>query len=156
MTCHPQFRRVFFTLISILLLSVFPASAQILPETGSEEETDAPEEIIYDPLERQTPRGTVRGFLSAVANQNYTEAMQYLNLTDSLAAESTGEQIAIILQQLLDQGSLLPTARIANDPDGVLDDGLSQNMERVGTIMADGESIDVLLEQSASPEGNTI
>lgn len=156
MTCHPQFRRVFFTLISILLLSVFPASAQILPDTGGEEETDAPEEITYDPLERQTPRGTVRGFLSAVANQDYMEAMQYLNLNDSLAVDSTGEQIAMTLQRLLDQGSLLPTARIADDPDGVLDDGLSQDLERVGTIMANGENLDVLLEQAESSEGNTI
>src|SRR5690554_6267925 len=107
MTCHPLFRRVFFTLISILLLAAFPASAQILPDTGGEEETNAPEEIIYDPLERQTPRGTVQGFLSAVANQNYDEARRFLNFNDSIQADSIGERIAMTLQRLLDQGSLL-------------------------------------------------
>ncbi len=88
--------------ISILLLFIFswaPLQAQLVPGLGQSEEEEevAPE----DPLGRNSPRGTVRGFLSAVANQNYQQASQYLNLEG--LEEADGQDLSLALQRIMDQ-----------------------------------------------------
>lgn len=149
----------FILLVTAFLMLASPLSAQFIPETEpQEEETEAPaeEQPVPDIYDRETPRGTVRGFLSAVANQDYEEASVYLNIVDSLQHDSAGKELAIVLQRLLDQGALIPTARLANDPEGLIDDGLPQGTERVGTVTADGETVEVLLEKTVTPEGSEV
>lgn len=149
-------RTIFFA--AFLSLMAAPISGQILPDTQQEEETETTEEseTFTDRFGRDTPRGTVRGFLSAVAGQDYGKATRYLNVSDSLMADTAGEELAQTLQRLLDQGSLVPTTRIPDNPEGQTDDGLPRGTELVGTVTADGETVDVLLEQTETPEGGTI
>lgn len=144
--------------LAAFVLMTASGSAQFAPQVNQqEEETEIPaEQAVPDIYDRETPRGTVRGFLSAVANQDYEEASVYLNITDSLQNDTSGKELSMVLQRLLDQGSLIPTARLSNNPGGIIDDGLSLGMERVGTITANGETVEVLLEKTITPEGTEV
>jgi len=139
-----------------LILSTFvisQASAQLIPDTQTETLEPTYRE---DPYGRDTPRGTVRGFISAVADNDYNLASQYLNLDPGLQNTQEGDHIAVILQELLDQGYLIPYARISNERGTVEADVLSSNRERVGTVTVDGVRIPVLVESIVTEEGMPI
>ena len=131
-------------------------TAQILPETQTENAEEAEPEWPDDPLNRRTPRGTVNGFIDAVAKRNYERAGQYLNLNDSYTAEQ-GEDLALVLQRLLDRGGdIMPYSWISNDPGGRTDEELPPDVDRVGTVSADGENIDLYVQRTEGPEGGPI
>ncbi|HSI68843.1 MAG TPA: mechanosensitive ion channel domain-containing protein [Gillisia sp.] len=67
-----------------------------------------------------------------------------------------GDNIALILQELLDQGYLIPYARISNERGTVETDVLSTNRERVGTVTVEGEKVPVLVESIVTEEGTPI
>lgn len=139
-------------IVSVFLVVSFPVGAQILPEP----ERDNPEKSAStDPLGRNSPRGTVHGFISAVAKQDYDLASQYMNL-EEVSGQQEGERLAQVLQRLLDQGDLLPYARISGDSAGFADDNLPQDVDLVGSMVAGSENINVLVEATESPNGARI
>ncbi|WP_276497884.1 mechanosensitive ion channel family protein [Pontibacter litorisediminis] len=144
-------------LCGILLLAVaFPAAS-----FGQEPVQDSVEAAAptwpEDTLGRRTPRGTVNGFIEAVADQDYTKAAFYLDLNTPSGAVKDGAGTARALQRLLDQSSrLLPRAWISDDPSGYQKDDLGQNLDRVGTATVNGESFDILLEKTEGPDGGPI
>lgn len=142
---------LFGMLLLFLALIAVPASAQILPKAAeTEEETPA------DPYGRETPAGTVAGFVAAIGDQDYERAARYLDLRNisSRHRAARGIERARQLQSVLDQrGQLAPRATQSDDPLGRLDDGLPPDRERIGTIrMKDGRE-DVLLARVERPEG---
>lgn len=107
-----------------------------------------------DSLGRQTPRGTVQGFIKAVGNENYARAALYLDLPVRMSAKNrrTGPQLAQALQQLLDQqGSLVPESLISNDSTGKNSDKLGPDLDQVGEATVDGQTIPILLERKSIP-----
>jgi len=107
-----------------------------------------------DSLGRQTPRGTVQGFIKAVGNENYARAALYLDLPVRMSAKNqrTGPQLAQALQQLLDQqGSLVPESLISNDSTGKDSDKLGPDLDQVGEATVDGQTIPILLERKSIP-----
>ncbi|KGO94898.1 mechanosensitive ion channel family protein [Flavobacterium subsaxonicum] len=147
------FKKLYTTLILFLVLGL-PAStfAQLLP-TGTEETKEAAPEVPADSLDRRTPRGTVNGFIQAVADQNYIRASQYLQLKRSYRKTSQRKRIVTNFQRLLDQsGDVIPTALISNKNTGRIDDDLAANTDLVGTVEANGEEITLYVLNTA-PEG---
>jgi MscS family membrane protein len=135
-----------FTLVLFLLVLNNPLQAQMLQAT-EENKQAAAAEIPEDSLGRRTPRGTVNGFLSAVADQNYIRASRYLKLRRSQQKEREQERIVKILQGLLDKGgNLMPTAWISDETTGRIDDGLNANVDLVGTVTINGEAVNLLVE----------
>lgn len=110
-----------------------------------------------DSLGRRTPRGTVEGFIKAVAEVNYARAAHYLHIDSTLQENREGPELAQALQRLLDQqGDIIPYAWISDDPGGNADDNLGPNLDRVGTASAGGETFDILLEMTEGPQGGPI
>jgi len=136
----------FFLLFWIFLLNFTQASAQLLPTTSEQqEEVKIPE----DSLGRRTPRGTVNGFLKAVADQNYIRASHYLTLKRSFRKTKERERIVKVMQNLLDQsGNIIPTSLISNKVTGVTDDSLEPELELVGTVKINGLDTDLYLENN--------
>lgn len=150
---NPIFKFTFILPILLVLFSSEPVYSQLLP-TGLTEQTDSDKpEFEKDSLGRRTPRGTVNGFVIAVADQDYIKASRYLNLPPDIAGSSKRIKIVKMFQRLLDgQGYLLPYSRISDEPEGRTEDDLPPEMDRVGTLTADGEYSSLFVEETAGAQ----
>lgn len=147
-TCNFPLRKLLFTLLLVCFCST--ATAQLLPGTSNE---PAAEETPKDSLDRRNPRGTVEGFIKAIANQNYIRASQYLQLTKR-AYKKDPERIRIVtaFQRMLDQsGNIISYGFISNKEAGRPDDELPEGSDLVGDITAGGEEIRLIVINTASP-----
>ena len=124
-----------------------PAQAQLIGTAEpAPEESPAP-----DPFGRETPRSAVTGLLRALAAQDYTAAAEFLSVPDEQDAQAAA--LAVALQQALDAGgSLQPYGELSNDPAGEIGDGLSADLERVGTL-AGPDAQPVLLQRTEGEDG---
>ncbi len=151
---------LFYFSLVIFSIALFysPAEvrAQLIPGTQSEaEEPDLPE-IPEDSLGRNTPRGTVSGFIKAVANQNYSRAALFLNLED-VSAERDPEELALVLQSLLDRGGkIIPYSLLSDTNSGRTEDNLPEGVDRVGTVTANEEPIVLYVEETPGPENTPV
>lgn len=137
---------LFFTCILCLWTSN-PVYSQLIPGQQSQETTEETEEYPEDPFGRRTPRGTVNGYIRAMAERDYDRASQYLNLHDT-QGEGEGERLAQVLQRLLDRGgNILPYSWISDDPEGRTDDNLPQGIDRVGSVSLNDEIIQLYVEE---------
>ena len=141
-----------------ILSGTGPAHAQLLPTETSKDTTETTKpEWPEDPLGRRTPRGTVSGFIKAVADQNYNKAAQYLNISPALQKSGEGAELAQSLQRLLDQkGHIFPYSWISNDSGGDSEEEMKPSLDRVGTITVLGETFNVIVEEIKGPEGGPI
>lgn len=149
-------------LITILSLVLFLGSgpravAQLVPQQETEAAEDPLAQFPEDSLGRRTPRGTVNGYIRAVANQEPMRASRYFNMREGIVDEEKAERLVESLQRLLDRGgNFMPYTWISNEPDGNSDDDLPPGLDRVGTVNIQGESIDLLVEQTTGPDGGPI
>ncbi|NEM99066.1 mechanosensitive ion channel family protein [Pontibacter burrus] len=148
-------------LLTIALLSVwllYPARAQDTPpDTADTTQEIAAPTWPEDSLGRRTPKGTVEGFIKAVANQNYQKAAQYLNIDTTLIKTRNGPVLAQALQQLMDRtGKMMPYAWISDSPEGNINDDLGPNLDQVGTITINADRTDLVLERTQGPDGGPI
>lgn len=109
-----------------------------------------------DSLGRRTPRGTVEGFISAVAAEDYEKAAMYLRLDKVLRKNRNKVKLAQALEQVLNEGTVFPYSLMSNEPGGETDDKLGPNLERIGTASVNNEPFDLLLESTTGKDGGTI
>ncbi len=102
-----------------------------------------------DPLGRETPRGTVRGYLDAIRRGAYDDAAKYLDLRRIPAAqrEARGPELARELGVVLEQAATLDVDALSASPEGAADDGLAPAQERAGTIETRAGPVELLLER---------
>ena len=132
------------TRILVLLGLLIAMPSQALAQLPIGEAPEAAEEPA-DPLERQTPRSTVTALISALAQQDYELAGNYFALDAEDPVE--GARLARALQASLDAGGqLVPFAELSNDPAGAVQDGLAQDLERIGTL-GGAEQVPILLSR---------
>jgi MscS family membrane protein len=136
----------------ILLAAVYAQSpiSQILQPNK-----DKSIQPVTDPLGRETPNGTLFGFLQAEQAENYTSAAQYLQLSPARRA-SQGEQIARELKTVLDSAFVGSLRSISTTPEGTPQPGLSPDHERVGTLSVDDSEVDVILVRVNDPNAGKI
>ncbi len=153
----PVFIRIFIILTLLLALLIgltlpvkgLAADASVLGVGGSEssEETRSP---IPDSFGRDTPRQTVQGFLSALGENDYLLASNYLNLTKS----ENPTPIVRQFKQALDAGGRFqPDLQINNTPEGNLTDQLPPNQEKVGNISINDKNVSLILERVVADNG---
>lgn len=145
-----------FLLIASLIISFFiplTTTGQSLPFMGKQDSDSEERQPSYPPdaLGRRTPRGTILGYLDAMAEENYDMAARYFDMSRIPAAEQSyqGPELAQRLQDLLDRsGDIQPGALLSNQSAGQLNDDLDVNLDKVGEIRWEGETIPVLLERT--------
>ncbi|OYQ33215.1 mechanosensitive ion channel protein MscS [Flavobacterium cyanobacteriorum] len=126
------------------------ARAQLPGNTEPAKEA-APEMLYRDSLGRETPRGTVSGFIKAMADRNYIRASNYLALDRARRKAKERERIAKTLQHLLDQGgSIMPTSWLSSKSTGRTDDDIQPGTDLVGSVTVDGEAVNLYVENVAS------
>ena len=134
------------TLLCSLILpnAAFAAEAGVLGLGGTSEASSEP---IPDSFGRDTPRHTVQGFISALSENDYLLASNYLNLSKSDNPTTVVRQF----KQALDAGGrFLPDLQLNNTLEGNLADQLPPSQENVGVINIGEKSVPLLLERVVS------
>src|SRR5580700_3533304 len=106
-----------------------------------------------DPLGRDTPYGTVSGFLQAAQSGNYSIAAQYLQMSAS-RRQTEGETEASDLKEVMDRaysGSLG-----SKQPEGVLQEGVPPNQQKLGTMSSGDVEADLELIRVNDPNAGKI
>lgn len=102
-------------------------------------------EATKDPLGRNSPRGTVLGFLTAARKGNMEGASQYLNTP--LRAEAA-QRLAQQLFTVLDRRLPARLMELSDSPEGSLST-LKADQDLVGTISSAEGGVDILVERVA-------
>jgi MscS family membrane protein len=97
-----------------------------------------------DPLGRDTPRGSVRGFLKTASSGDFDKAADYL---DTRAAPSKAAELARQLSVVLDRGMSVNLDAVSQSPDGDLKDKLPDNRDRLGSAKTANGSVDIFLDR---------
>ena len=143
--------KILLGLVLVLLLTL-TGTAQAADEesalTNSASQDDVEE--VVDPFGRQTPRSAVQGFIKALAENNAPLATNYLSLN---AGENSVESVRQLKLALDTGGRLDAELQINNTPSGDLADQLPPTLEKVGTITAPDQVIDILLVRKVSEHG---
>jgi MscS family membrane protein len=148
-----------FTLGAAMVLALMvpnilcPVAAQTLPQAakaaaaavGVTQPTGGnadPQPPVSDSLGRQTPNGTVIGFLSAAGRGDYERAAKYL---DTRLPASRSQELAQQLKVLIDRGLTVDLDRISRNPEGARDERVGRDRELVGTIQGEAGELKVVL-----------
>ncbi len=125
-------------------------------KNNTDKENTAPSEepvILPDPFGRDTPRGTVQGFLKALASHDDLLASSYLQL------EQGENPITLVrkFKKALDAGGRLQSdLQIDNNNEGDLTDNLPSNFDDVGVIDYQDKSIPIRLIQVKQNDGHQL
>ena len=142
--------RVLVVSVALCVLFWAPASGQGSAPTQPSAPVQA--EAPKDALGRDTPRGTVLGFLSAARKGEYQLARQYLDTPLNVsAAEQLANQLFVVLDARLP--ARLP--QISDVPEGSRSNPLALNEERIATI-GEANPIEIVLRRVERTDGGPI
>ena len=144
-------RRLAATLLLALLVS---GSAWAQGETGQAPAAPpAQPERPKDPLGRDTPRGTVLGFMNAARANEDDVARQYLNsgLTGQAAATLAHQLYVVLNSRLPVRVSVLSEA-----PEGSLSNPLRPDQDVVGTINTSSGPLELIVERVEITRGTRV
>lgn len=137
----------------ILPNSALAAESGVLGIGGTSDSSEGEEGArtpIPDSFGRDTPRNTVQGFISALSENDFLLASNYLNLSKSDNPTTVVRQF----KQALDAGGRFqPDLQLNNTPEGNLTDQLAPSLEKVGNITIAGKSVPLMLERVVSKKG---
>src|SRR5580700_10104002 len=108
-----------------------------------------------DPLGRDTPSGTLYGFLQAAQSGNYYTAAQYLQMS-AARRQTQGEDIAAKLKLVIDRSFSGDLRRISNQPDGSPQEGMPLDKQRVGSLNAGDVDADLILVRVSDTDGQRV
>ncbi|MGM3389182.1 hypothetical protein KXR94_16180 [Stutzerimonas stutzeri] len=155
--CSASHRQWFQTVLLFCAVAV-SCSAGAQQTSSSARSTPSLNEVsetLHDPLGRTSPRGAFTGYIEAISEEDYTKAAAYLDIAGlhGRLREAGGAVIAQRLRAALDRdGNVTPTISISDEPSGDLNDGLQEDMERIGTISVHGETVPLYLERTKQPD----
>lgn len=143
-----RLKLISLAILSLILLAAVYAQSPIsqILQPGKDKSIQP----VTDPLGRETPNGTLFGFLQAVQAENYTTAAQYLQLSPARRA-AQGEQFATELKAVLDSAFVGSLRTISTNPEGSPQPGIPSDRERVGTLSVDDNEVDVILVRVTDP-----
>ena len=120
-----------------------------------EDQSEAQKEKQADSKGRDTPQGTVLGFLQAAQSGKYKEASQYLQLSNHDRA-TEGEEKARQLHELMDKAFVGRVGAISHDQEGSDQPGIPRNHEQIGVFRINGNETDVDLVRVSQPTGGAV
>lgn len=148
------FRKLLLAAPLFFLVAV--AESQIPGLTSS---APAAQAASADPLGRETPRGTVMGFLRAAQDENYSIAVQYFQPAPSRRHARIDEEqdLAAQLLAVINQKMLASSLEsLSRDQQGRLDDGLPPNQELLTGVREGSGSFSIQLIRADDDHGGKI
>jgi MscS family membrane protein len=138
----------------IVSISINAIQAQSIPgitlPTGQEQPVTA-----SDPLGRDTPSGTVLGFLQAAQNGNYKVAADYLQMS-AARRQAQGAELANQLKVLMDRDFEGSLRRLSTRPEGSPDLGGIPDQQTIGTFSSGEAEVPVGLVRVVQPNAGKI
>jgi len=145
-------------LVIALLFPLLAGAAQVPGVLSGSAPAHSPE-AAGDPLGRDTPRGTVVGFLRAAQEENYAVATQYFQpslgrrrLKPDEEQDLAAQLLAVINQKIL----ATSLDSLSRDPQGRLDDGLPANRELLTGVREGAGVSSIELVRLDDEHGNKI
>jgi MscS family membrane protein len=139
--------------IALAALCVALPGASVHPAAAQTPDSQTARALGRDPLERETPRGTVAGFTHAVRRGDFVVAQAYMQLNPR--QQSSAESLARNLAALLDRYYTQPVTELSDRPEGVTADGLPLDREGIGLSLPD-TGFDVGLVRIPDAEGRFV
>ena len=146
-------------LASILFLPFAAAYSQIPGLTAAQLAAAAKQEptVPPDPLGRETPRGTLLGFIKAAQDERFNVAIQYFQPANrGRRSEEDDEEIATQLLAVLNQKFAGALDLISKEPQGRLDDNLPPDQEKVGAALALNDKLPIILVRLDDDQGRKL
>jgi len=106
--------------------------------------TPPAQEIPRDPLGRDTPYGTVVGFLKAAEQADWERAAQFL---DSKQPEPQKQEVARQLKLVMDKGLTLDLETLSKSPEGAPREDVRRTRNEIGTARIDSQSLLIFLDR---------
>ena len=131
------------------------ALGQLLPAQLGKSPATSANQPTPDPLGRDTPSGTIYGFLQAAQAGNYSIAAQYLQMSNAKRA-AQGEELATKLKEVMDRAFSGNLRMISNRFEGALQEGVSADQQRIGVLSAGDVDADLTLVHAPDPGGGKI
>ncbi len=147
------FKRAHWLLFCVAISAV--AAGQLLPTQLSTPASASANQAAQDPLGRDTPSGTVFGFLQAAQSGNYSTAAQYLQMSNARRL-TQGEDLAAKLKVVMDRAFTGNLRAISNQRDGTPQEGVSPDRQRIGVLSAGDIDADLDLVHVSDPGGGRI
>jgi MscS family membrane protein len=146
---------------SQLALAAAAASAQIpgLPSSSPASAQNKAQSASADPLGRETPLGTVMGFVHAAQDENYSVAVQYFQPASSRRRAKAEDEQDLAAQLLAVINQKIPASSLeslSRDPQGRLDDGLPPNQELLTGVRETSSSFSIQLIRVDDDRGGKI
>jgi MscS family membrane protein len=110
----------------------------------------APAKTAVDALGRETPSGTVFGFLEAAQAGKYNIAAQYLQMSAS-RRQSEGEATAQKLKAVMDTAFAGSLKHVSTDPEGTPQEGVPADRQRLGTMSSGDVEAELELARVSDP-----
>ena len=107
-----------------------------------------------DPLGRETPSGTVLGFLQAAQAGSYKTAADYLQMS-AARRQSQGPDLAEKLKVLMDRAFVGSLRRLSTSPEGSPEYG-GTDQQTIGTFSYGDADVPVVLVRTADPNSGKI
>ncbi len=108
-----------------------------------------------DPLGRETPYGTVFGFLEAAQSGNYRIAAQYVQLSPS-RRQTEGEALARKLKVVMDRAFAGNLRNVSTQPEGAPQEGVPFDRQKIGTMSSGDVEADLELVRVSDPNAGKI
>ena len=138
----------------ILSIALMPIHAQSIPGITLPS-GQAPPVAGSDPLGRDTPSGTVLGFLQAAQNGNYKVAADYLQLS-AARRQAQGTELASQLKVLMDRDFEGSLRRLSTRPEGSPDLGGIPDQQTIGTFSSGEAEVPAVLVRVSQPNAGKI
>ena len=144
-------------LLTLCLVAALPLAAQsplsgVLPSSST---TTSTSNSPTDPLGRNTPSGSILGFLQAAQSGNYSIAAQYLQMSPA-RRQSEGEQIAKQLDAVLNSPAFSGRVGTFTQPEGTPQEGVPLGRQRLGTMSSGDVEADLDLVRVSDPSAGKI
>ena len=136
----------------VFLVSAVPAAAQVRGAPPAAGQVPAAEVLpataapgrVADPLGRESPSGTVFGFLAALRRGNDDLGVLYL---DTERTEDAARELARQLYVVLDSRLPARLPELSDRPEGLLANPFKPNQDVIGTIQTANGPLDIILER---------
>jgi MscS family membrane protein len=148
----------FAFLACCLIVSVAPGQslARKVENTREQKDSHPPESTeASDALGRNTPSGTVFGFLEAARNDRYEEAAEYLQIS-RVARNTRGATLARQLYVLMDRAFVERVGIISDHLEGSHQIGVPKDRQRIGVFRINGSDTNVDLVHVPDPTSGNI
>ena len=128
-----------------LLLIIFFAARPYAQIPGvAKQATEPKTEASDDPLDRDTPRGTVVGFVKAVGREDYETALGYL---DTKQKGDLGHKLAQELKTILDREASIEINDLSRQPDGDSTATSHPNRYLAGVVTSSSGKVEIWLDR---------